>query len=177
MTYPPESYNLATGTKWYMYFPLHTILEDVRSEDAALNLYNFTLPEISSVELTFPINGIEYPIPGHTRSEDKTITFNYLLSSNWYQYFLLYEWFNLIAQECGGVGTPVSSPNEYLLDVTVMVISEYKNPLFQITYHNAWIKSLASVDFNYQDEDEVISHSFDIAYSHFTFERIAKVLN
>ena len=177
MLYPKESYNMATGTKWYMYFPLHTIVPNLNSDEVSLNLYNFSLPEISSAEVEFTVGGTTFPLPGHIRNESKELTFNYLLSSNWHQYLLLYKWFSMIATSCGTIGINedgiANTPDSYTLDLTVMVVSEYKNPLFQITYHNSWIKSLAEVDFNYQDEDEVISHSFTVAYSHYTFEDLS----
>jgi hypothetical protein len=166
----PENYNLATGTKWFMIFPFQKVDADLGAEDVALNLYNFSLPGFSIGETDFSIRGVSIPIPNNTRDETKTLTFNYLLSANWYQYRLLYKWLSLIANECGGQTAP--DMTSYMLDLTVIVLSEYKNPIFEIVFHNAWLKSLADIDFNYQDDDEVISHSFDINFSHYTIKNL-----
>tara|TARA_R110002020_G_scaffold90534_18_gene220489 strand:+ start:1130 stop:1666 length:537 start_codon:yes stop_codon:yes gene_type:complete len=169
-SYIPENYNLATGTKWYMIFPFQKIDSTITSENIALNLFNFSLPEVSMGETEFGIRGVQIPVPNGVRDESKLITFNYILSANWYQYKLLYKWFSQIANECGGQTAPEMM--DYMLDVTVMIISEYKNPLFEIVFHNAWIKNMAAVDFNYQDDDEVIHHSFDINFSHYTIKNL-----
>lgn len=169
-SYIPENYNLATGTKWYMIFPFQKIDPDIGSANVALNLFNFSLPEFSIGETEISLRGVSIPIPNGVRSESKQITFNYLLSSNWYQYQLLYKWFSIIANECGGQSA--GNMGDYMLDLTVMIISEYKNPLFEIVFHNSWIANLASVDFNYQDDDEVIHHSFDVNFSHYTIKNL-----
>jgi hypothetical protein len=142
-TYITENYNLATGTKWYMIFPFQKIDPEFTAETVALNLFNFSLPDFSIGETDFTIRGVSIPVPTNNRDEGKTVTFNYILSSNWYQYKLLYKWFSLIANECGGQTSP--NLGDFMLDLTVIIISEYKNPIFEIVFHNAWLKSLASV--------------------------------
>ena len=125
MALPNTAYNLATGNKWILSIPFNQL--DIESgEDAtfletiAFNLYNFSIPALTIGEANFSLFGVGIPIPTHTRNEDKSILFNYMLSSNWNQYKTLYKWFSLIANEDGGAGTDV--PSNYLLDVTVTMI-------------------------------------------------------
>ena len=175
MALPNTAYNLATGNKWILSIPFNQL--DVEDGDdpsflqtIAFNLYNFSIPALTIGEASFGLFGITIPIPTNTRNEDKSILFNYMLSSDWHQYKTLYKWFSLIANEDGGAGTDV--PSRYLLDVTVTMISEYKNDRFDIVFHGAWLQLLDTIDLNYQNAQENISHAFNLRYAFYTIENL-----
>jgi hypothetical protein len=178
MSLPNTSYNLATGNKWILSIPFHLLNAENDSEEdnltfsdvVAFNLYNFSIPSLSIGETSFSIGGVEFPIPTNVRNEDKTILFNYMLSSDWHQYKTLYRWFSLIADEEGGSSTNI--PTNYLLDVTVTMISEYKNEKFDIVFHGAWLQNLDTIDLNYQNAEANISHAFTLRYAYYTIENL-----
>ena len=182
MALPNTAYNLATGNKWILSIPFNQLLiedglaADIETtpatflETIAFNLYNFSIPSLTIGEANFSMMGVGMPIPTLTRNEDKSILFNYMLSSNWNQYKTLYKWFSLIADEDGGSGTDTSS--NYLLDVTVTMISEYKNDRFDIVFHGAWLQSLDTIDLNYQNAEANISHAFNLRYAFYTIENL-----
>jgi hypothetical protein len=178
MSLPNTSYNLATGNKWILTIPFHALNAEDDTEEAnlsfedviAFNLYNFSIPSLSIGEADFSIFGVGIPIPTNTRNEDKSILFNYMLSSNWHQYRTLYKWFSLIAGEDGGSST--NTPSNYLLDVTVTMISEYKNEKFDLVFHGAWLKELDTIDLNYQNAEANISHAFTLRYAYYTIENL-----
>ena len=134
MSLSSTAYNLATGNKWILSIPFNLLEVEALSDEAevptfketiAFNLYNFSIPALTIGESNFSVMGVQIPIPTNTRNEDKGILFNYMLSSDWHQYKTLYKWFSLIANEDGGAGTDTAT--NYLLDVTVTMISEFKN--------------------------------------------------
>ena len=179
MSLPNSAYNLATGNKWILSIPFNLleveplddeVAEPTFKETIAFNLYNFSIPEMSIGEASFSVFGVGIPIPTNTRNEDKSILFNYMLSSDWHQYKTLYKWFSLIANEDGGSGT--NTPTNYLLDVTVTMISEFKNERFDIVFHGAWLQALDPIDLSYQNAEANISHAFTLRYAYYTIENL-----
>ncbi len=163
-----NAYNLATGNKWILTIPFKSIDQKFSANNVALNLTNFSIPELTIESADISQYGRTFNVPTGTRNEDKTISFNYMLSSNWHQYDILYKWFNLVSnQDTSGYEV---TPSEFLLDLSVYVLSEYKNPIFRIDYIGAWISALDAVDFNYQSAEENIVHGFRINYAFYKFE-------
>jgi len=163
-----SAYNLSTGNKWVLIIPFKSIDPTLSSDNFSLNLTNFSINDLSIGSTDFGIRGVRIPIPTISRNESKSITFNYMLSSNWRQYRLLYTWFNKIAKEGGGADLNFMS--KYMLDCTVYVLSEFKKKLFSITYFGSWISNLAKIDFNYQSDGQQINHNFTLNYAYYEID-------
>jgi hypothetical protein len=167
-----QGYNLLTGNKWILSIPFQQINPDLKYEDVCLNLTNFSLPDFTVSQSEFGIRGVSIPIPSKVRNESKSITFNYMLSHDWSQYKLLYKWFSLIVDESGRGTDSSDDPSgggipPYLTDITVIMLSEYKNLTWSMVFRGAWISSLGSIDLNYQQGEENIQHSFTINYAYY----------
>lgn len=156
--------NLATTTKWIAIIPLSMIdkrLAQETYENIVLNLTSFSLPEyeIGSTEITK--YGYAVEIPTYVRTQSKELTFEYLLSSDWHQWKILYQWLENTVQEIGagrGEGT-------YRIPVTVMLLSEFKKPIFEMKFEGCWIKRFGAVAMDYQDTDgSVVKHEFTLSY-------------
>jgi len=64
-----------------------------------------------------------------------------------------------------------SGMNAFLMPVTIMLLSEFKKPLLEIRLEDAWIKSIGTLQMNYQDtSDAVIKHSFTLKYYSISFK-------
>jgi hypothetical protein len=174
MPHGVQAYNLATGNKWIALLPLQKIISSYSPTKTCLNLCNFSIPELAMVENRISFNGSSVPIPGgHVRNDSKLITFNYMLASDWSQFRSLYTWFSLISNEEGAAST--NNMSDYMCDISVILLSEYKNPIFKIKYVGCWLKSLAEIEENYQGKGENIKHSFTIAYAYYKIEDVAKI--
>ncbi len=163
--------NFATNNKWIATMPIESLSTAYGSKKMAFNLTSFELPEMLMSSSTLGFYGSQVEVPTLVRSQQKTILFNYLLSSDWHQWKLLYAWFSKFAVEEGSGTAPSTNVNEkWFLPISVIMLSEFKKPIFEIKFFNCWIKSFGSVSCDYQDaEASVIKHSFTIAYSYFTF--------
>jgi len=170
MSKSTRSYNLATRNKWLLMLPWNKIDPTLSENQMCLNLTNFTTPDLSIVQNTISYQGHAVPVPGKVRDEDRTITFNYMLSSDWFQYALLYKWFQIISQEDGSSGT--NDDGDYRLDLTVLHISEFKQPLFAMKFIGAYISRIGSIDLDYQTAGDNIQHNFEIKYAYYTFENL-----
>jgi len=170
------SHNLATTNKWIADIPLKNILTDL--DDVELNLVSFSVPaiEMSSSEISYLGDAVEVPT-GVINQGDKTITFNYLISSNWGQYKNLWRWASTLATVNKTMTpttrdplTTASTYAKYSLPIRVYLIKEFKDVEISIKYSNCWIKSFGELSLDYSDESTPINHSFTVAYSDFEIE-------
>jgi hypothetical protein len=161
------AYNLNTGNKWMLVLPYKEIDPELGVDNVAMNLTNFTTPDMEIGMVDFAIRGRSIPMPTSVQNEDKTITFNYMLSSDWHQYTFLYKWFNQLSDSNNA---PSDTYGNLVVDISVIMISEYKQPMFTITFKGCWINTLQSIDFNYQSGEDNIQHAFTIKYA--TYEII-----
>jgi hypothetical protein len=162
------SYNLATGNKWVLSIPYKLVDPNLKRPDMVMNLVAFDPPDLSTGELSIFLRGIEYTLPNNMRNESKQIGVTYKPSSDFKQLKFLYQWFSNISDENGVPQADTSS--DYMGKVSVTLISEYKTPLFTITYHDAWLNSISKLDLNYQSGDNTLTHSFGFRYSYYTIE-------
>ena len=165
----------AAKNKWIADISLSKISKDLK--DVTLHLAEFSIPPINLGSTTTAFKGIAQEIPTHTLlPTDRTITFSYMVDLSWLNYFTLYQWSNLL----GNLEniTPTVDPPLKLTDamaakaiksipINVYLINAYKKPVLKLTYNNSWIKHFAELSLSYQEEPEVIKHSFTCAYSDF----------
>jgi hypothetical protein len=177
MTVPyADALNLATNVKWIAVIPFYQIDEELSSGDVAFNLYTFNLPDMSIGSTEVNYNGYPIEIPTNVKAGDKTVTFEYLMSSDWHQYKLLWGWANKIVNQ-QGAGRPEDNKKNgsFMVPIRFMALSEFKKPLFSIIYHDCWIKDFGAISLDYQDGDaSVVTHNFTCSYSYFEFEDISK---
>jgi hypothetical protein len=168
-----QNQNLAVTNKWVCDIPLSTVIPDI--EDVSLNLVTFSIPaiEMSKAEFSYMGNAVEIPT-GVVNPSDKTITFNYLIGSDWSQYRNLYKWVSAL----GTVNTPmteasptdVSNYKKYSLPIRVYILDEFKKTVLSFKYSNSWINMFSEVSMDYSDDPTTINHSFTISYSDFIME-------
>lgn len=172
------AYNYMTTNRWIALLPFQTIDPNYTVKNTAFNLTSFEMPEILLGSTDVPALGYTFPFPNYTIQTNKEMTFYYMLSSDCHQYTLLWQWATKIVVE-DGAGAPgtftrkcdgTGAFNQFMLPITVLMLSEFKHPALQIIYHNCWIKSVGPISFDYQDPDATaIKHSFTVTYSHFNF--------
>lgn len=161
--------NFSTANKWVAVIPFQIIDPNYTSDTVMFNLTNFSLPEMSVATTTQTFHGYEMEIPTNVRNQDKTLTFEYMLSSDFHQYKVLYKWLDKIVKEEGS-GSEYSL-GQYVLPIHIIMLSEFKQPIFEIIFNECWLSNLGALDFDYQDDDaSPIKHSFTVTY--FNFELI-----
>jgi len=171
-------YNLATNTKWICQISFTDIFPDIRGE-LKLNLSSFRIPEMAlgATETAYFTKKLSLP----TRvlaPELQEITFEYLLSSNFHQYILLYRWMLRITSEMqrNSNFTEIGNPAKFRIPINIFLISEFKKPILKITYHDAWIQKIGEISFDYKNTtDDPILNSFTVKYSHFSIDTLEDV--
>ena len=162
--------NLATTVRWLAIIPFQSIDKSLNSKNTAFNLTSYNLPEIAVGSNEVTQYGYSVEVPNYVRSHTKEVTFEYLISSDWHQYKVLHHWFNKIVSEDGSGTGESENLGEMVLPIRLLMLSEFKHPIFEIIYHNCWIKSFDAVSLDYQDDGAAnIKHDFLVSYSHYTF--------
>lgn len=164
-----NSYNLSTGNKWILSIPYKVLDKTTTMSDIVLNLFKFEPPEFKSGNITLFLQGVSYPIPTHVRDEEKKVSVKYKPSADFRQLKFIYAWFNAISDEDGYTNTG-GSHMKYAGDVTATFLSQYKSPIFSITYHDCYITDIESIDMDYQTDGETLTHGFSLRYSHYTVD-------
>ena len=129
---------------------------------------SFSVPEFSIGTADVSFQGATIAIPNYVRTQDKSITFQYLCSSDYYQYRILNKWLNLAVQQVGAGSNSTLGMTGFVLPVHVFLLSEFKNPVLEIVYNNCWPKTLGPLDLDSQNPSApVVKHSFTLAYTDF----------
>jgi len=168
--YGPDSYNLATQTKWLLEFPVKFVDKSISNDDLKFNLYHYSMPEFTIKGNDVFLKGYPINVPTNVRGEVKNITFTYILSSDWSQYRFLYSWYKKTLREIPqtGIRTTASYP---LVDCSVTILSEFKKPIFRIKYYGCWLSFIARLDMSYQTvDDKALKHSFSMNYAYHDLE-------
>jgi len=171
--------NFATNTKWLCNIPLQTLFPDLKG-GLALNLSSWRIPEVTIGSTDAPSYFSKHvTIPSKILTpETQEITFEYILSSNYHQYILLYRWVQRIIVEMQKNTNiqMIGDLTKFRLPVSVILLSEFKTPVLMATYQNAWIQRFGELGLDYKspDDDHVI-HSFTLKFTHVDFTILADV--
>lgn len=160
--------------KWMADIDLSKISPSLKK--ISLHLADFTIPGVNVGSTSSSYKGIALDIPTHImQPSDRVVVFSYMIDISWVNYFSLYQWANLL----GNVEdiTPTTEPLTLATNITdkavksipvnVYLLDAYKNIIIKIAYDNCWIKQFSELNMSYQDEPDVIKHSFTLSYSNF----------
>ncbi|HPM74234.1 MAG TPA: hypothetical protein PLA71_00765 [Saccharofermentans sp.] len=161
------STNLAVNNKFIVTIPVDKLFPGVYTKNNfTFNLFSFELPEIELGSEEVQFHGSPLDIPNGTRRYTKEINFSYILSSDWNQYGFLYRWSLMFANEYGS-GAEETVLEKKTVPVRFVVLSEFKNPIFEVVYYDAWLKRLGGISMTYQDDAPVVVHTFSLKYTYF----------
>lgn len=170
----PQTVNFATNLRWVTNVPFTTLFPD--ENDIHLNLTQFDIPDIEIGATDASYLGYEIEVPtGLIQAGEKTATFTYIIDAEMYTYWLMYKWAGMYTKYIVPTVKDAeedSPPVSDRIPISVIILDEYKKPILNVTYHNCWIKSFANLSMSYQDEPAPLQHSFTIAYTNFTIERV-----
>jgi len=166
--------NYLTNPKWLATVPMGILFPEAK--DINLNLIQFDIPDliIGATEASYLGYEIQYPT-GLIQPDTKELTFNYIMDVSQNTYRMLYNWSRVYTDHILDIIPTKPKPEPAFTDripISVMILDEWKSPIFKITYYNCWITNFSNVSMSYQDDPTVIEHSFTIAYSNFRVERV-----
>lgn len=99
-------------------------------------------------------------ISTHTKDAYEPVSITFKIDPNYANYYVLYEWMNLIWNESEGHFNADKlakgkSINDYQTKMSVVALDEYNNPVIQWIFTHAFPSSLSSIEYNYQQTEEI----------------------
>lgn len=99
-------------------------------------------------------------ISTHTKDAYEPVSIKFKIDSSYANYYVLYEWMNLVWDEREGhynanklaKGTSI---DDYQTKMSVIALNEYNEPIMQWIFTHAFPTSLSSIDYNYQSTEEI----------------------
>ena len=164
----PQAYNLSAGNRWILSIPIKMIDPNLSVDNFIFNLTSVEIPDREIISSNFPIRGRPVPVPTGVRADLQSVTCRYMLSSDWHQYKLLNDWYEINANENGGT-------NAETIDIALYLLSEFKQPLFYINFQGSWLETLGGFSMNYQDGFNQLEGSFTFKYAYMNFDNLPEL--
>jgi hypothetical protein len=141
---------------------------DLSVDTFVFNLTAVNLPDREIVASDIGIRGRQIPMPTGVATDAMIVTCSYMLSSNWMQYRFLSQWFDLFSNGYHGME---AKP----MDISLFILSEYKQPMFYVTFVGSWLNHIGGVNMNYQDGYNEIQASFSFRYAYMDFDNFPEL--
>jgi len=184
--------NRAIANKWIGYVPLRNALGK-KYKNLELDLVRFTIPQVSVGTTSMSFKGVSFKFPTKTLNEgDRSITFEYKVNEDWYNYRSLYTWASSVGSinpieksawegllsdqssaDVLGVSAAASGAAgiENMLNCRVWLLNNFKKRILDFVFHGCFIERFADLSLDAGSTDE-ITHSFTMAYAYMTMEPI-----
>jgi len=169
MGFDNANLNLLTGNRAIAYIGTEKIDPSIKATKLAFNLTQFSVNQLTVDSNEMHYLGFNAPMPVSTRTDVKEVDFMYMPDSNLSQYRFLFNWLTKIASDGVSLGVEFETPGgggleQIMTDIHVVVLSEFKKPVVDFTYTNAWLQRLGELRFDFQSEGLPIYHEFTIMY-------------
>lgn len=136
-----------------------------RVPNVSYDVVKWTLPNltINGATKANPFQSIVVP----TQTEFETLSMGFLVDEEWVNYLEIFQWM----MEIGFDEVKEDDIIDEVSDVSITLLSNNKNPIRRLTYHDAWPSTLGDVEMTSQSdgvEHPICNITFE--YSHFSFE-------
>ena len=174
--------NVSRKDKFYLIFSLPPcfkgikktftkVCNPVNEDQMQYSIYGTILPAVNMPKMSKPYAGQTMVFSSHSRQEYAPVTVNFTIDSEWENYYVIWKWMDIIADELeGGFDAKNVYPalkgklGSYATTMVLYGLNEYNAPKVQFNYHGAFPIGLQNVTYNYRDGGE-LECSFTFAFS------------
>ena len=158
--------NYAHSNRWVAYFPIQNVLGK-EYNNIELNLTRFSIPQIEMGSTETQFKGYTYILPTKVMDpSNHKINFEYIVDEKWANYRSLYTWMSGIEGNINLVDSTAqftNISNNYLLDVRVWLIDNFKNRILDLKFESTFISMFGDIALESGNTEEII-HSFELTY-------------
>ena len=183
----PSPLNKAISDKFTLAFNIPKALKAIdskfersnrtmQSDSLQFSIWGSVVPSVNVPAVDMRYAGESFPISSHARPGWDPITVNFTIDNLWSNYFVIYQWLNLLRNDQAGDTRGISdkqgvlsthSPvSEYSADMTIYGLDEYNTPRIKWTYTHAFPTNLGAVTFS-----EIVPNRIDSTFT-FQFARL-----
>jgi hypothetical protein len=131
-------------------------------ERLEFSIWGAVIPDISVPKLDITFGGQSWAWSSHSRPSYGTINCNFTVDNRYDNYFILWKWLNIQNQSIEG--DHVDFMKEYSSKISIFPLDEYKKPIAEFVYHDAFITNIGGITKSTRDAAETEStFSFDFS--------------
>lgn len=174
--------NKSRADKFLLIFDVPPILKDPRfsskfkSDDLTIvpdsvqfSIYGTAVPEIVVPAVENRYAGNTLYLSSHSKNSYPPVNVKFKIDNEYKNYWVLYNWLNLLHDQREGrynareINVDKNFA-DYQTNLTIKGKDEYNNDRIKFTYTKAFPTSIDSIDYDYQNTDEIVS-GFTFVYS------------
>ena len=174
--------NKSRADKFLLIFDVPPILKDPRfsskfkSDDLTIvpdsvqfSIYGTAVPEIVVPAVENRYAGNTLYLSSHSKNSYPPVNVKFKIDNEYKNYWVLYNWLNLLHDQREGRynAREINIDKnfaDYQTNLTIKGKDEYNNDRIKFTYTKAFPTSIDSIDYDYQNTDEIVS-GFTFVYS------------
>ena len=175
--------NRSSLDKFLMILDLPYALKKKAEKDSSISIdplqisiHGTIVPNIAVPEIDTKFRGQNLYLTSYTRPSYPPITVNFLVDGQYNNYFVLWQWLNVMNNVedsvYGGTARPTQEDNiitgsqaEYQTTITVLGLDEYNNPVIEFVYTKAFITNLGSINYSYREGSSLIECTASFHFS------------
>jgi len=145
------------------------------------SVWGSVVPKISVPSISVRYLGANMPMSSHSYPEWDPITIKFEVDNLWSNYWVIYQWLNLMRNDKAGIIGGISdkqglidgsSPvRDYSSDITVYALDEYNTPRIKWTYTYAFPTNLSDITFS-ERETKQLECGFTFQFSQLLCELV-----
>ena len=175
--------NKSRADKFLLVFDIPPILKEfntkfkqdntsIISDSVQFSIFGTAVPEITVPAVENRYAGNTLYVSSHSKNSYPPVSVKFNVDNEYKNYWVIYQWLNLLHDQYEGIynarGINADSPDEnfkdYQTNLTIYGKDEFNNNRIKFTYTKAFPTTVDTIDYNYQNADE-ISSGFTFVYS------------
>lgn len=178
--------NRVSKDKFLLAFNLPPFLKEKTKQDKSLDInsvqmsiYGSVVPQIQIPSLEVPFAGQVYNTTTYARPNYPPLTVSFVIDNKFLNYWLFWRWLAFLngprssLYEGNDPGTERRNKTnlagfntEFQTQLSIYGLNEYNQKSIEFIYYNAFITTLAGIDYNYRDA-EILESVATFQYSQF----------
>ena len=172
--------NKSRADKFLLIFDVPPILKEISSkfrsdnktivpDSVQFSIYGTAVPEIVVPAVENRYAGNTLYVSSHSKNSYPPVTVKFKVDNEYKNYWTIYNWLNLLHDQREGrynareINVDKNFA-DYQTNLTIKGKDEFNNDRIKFTYTKAFPTSLDSIDYDYQNTDELVS-GFTFVYS------------
>jgi|TARA_R100001594_G_scaffold68854_1_gene103202 hypothetical protein len=175
--------NKSRADKFLLVFDIPPILKEfntkfkqdntsIISDSVQFSIFGTAVPEITVPAVENRYAGNTLYVSSHSKNSYPPVSVKFNVDNEYKNYWVIYQWLNLLHDQYDGrynareinSNSPDENFKDYQANLTIYGKDEFNNNRIKFTYTKAFPTTVDTIDYNYQNADE-ISSGFTFVYS------------
>ena len=175
--------NKSRADKFLLVFDIPPILKEfntkfkqdntsIISDSVQFSIFGTAVPEITVPAVENRYAGNTLYVSSHSKNSYPPVSVKFNVDNEYKNYWVIYQWLNLLHDQYDGrynareinSNSPDENFKDYQANLTIFGKDEFNNNRIKFTYTKAFPTTVDTIDYNYQNADE-ISSGFTFVYS------------